>query len=67
MFTLLLKVKSETRLASHITILQHLTALSFVDGVRSLPGYQVRHALITDQSRPYIVYIGVRTTNKMAK
>ena len=42
MFTLLLKLKSESRLASHITILQHLTALSFVDGVRTLPGYQVR-------------------------
>lgn len=40
MFTLLLKIKSETRLASHITVLQHLTALSFVHAVRSIPGYQ---------------------------
>lgn len=42
MFTLLLKIKSETRLASHITVLQHLTALSFVHAVRLIPGYQVR-------------------------
>ena len=45
MFTLLLKIKSETRLASHITVLQHLTALSFVHAVRSIPGYQVRIVL----------------------
>ena len=50
MFTLLLKLQSETRLASHITILQHLTALSFVDGIRSLPGYQVRLVLSVDRA-----------------
>lgn len=65
MFTLLLKLKSETRLASHITILQHLTALSFVDGVRSLPGYQVSLIIIFDW--PYICCIGARVTNKMAE
>jgi len=66
MFTLLLKLKSDTRLAGHITILQHLTALSFVNGVRSLPGYQVRHNYVhCDYS--YQTCVGVRGTNKMAE
>jgi len=46
MSTLLLKLKSQSRLASHITILQHLVALSYVDGVRSLEGYEVRLSIV---------------------
>ncbi|XP_043929068.1 biotin--protein ligase isoform X2 [Protopterus annectens] len=40
MFTLLLSIKMDSKLGQRITFLQHLVALSVVEAVRTLPGYE---------------------------